>query len=77
MAARPGRLLIIKAVLEFAPNGTVEVPIKLPAVSRPLIETTVARGLGLTMATAVTRFVSSKIKVLVVEDTPESGTTAS
>jgi hypothetical protein len=62
MAAKPRRSLKMTAVLAFAPNGTVEVPIRFPVVSRAAIETTVATGLGLTMATAVTRFVSSKIR---------------
>jgi hypothetical protein len=77
MAPKPGRSLKAIAVLLFAAKERAEVPIVAPDSSRTTIVTVVVSELGLTMATAVVKLVSSQMRVLVVDDAPESGTTAS
>ncbi len=77
MPDNPGRLRRMTAVLEFPPSMTVDDPTKVPVVSHSLMDTMFAVGLGLTMATDVTRLlVSSQMRLLCVAR-PASGTTAS
>jgi hypothetical protein len=77
IAAKPGRSLKIVVVLLFAASWTLEVPIVAPVASRRTMLTVVATELGFTIATDVTKPVSSQIRVLVVENAHDNGTTAS
>ena len=77
IALNPGRSLSTASVLLFAGRNTLEVPIVAPSLSRRTIDTVVAILLGFTIATAVTKLVSSHVRVLVVLEVLASGTTAS
>src|SRR5947199_276127 len=67
MAYKSGRSLRNTAILLFAAIGIPEIPMVAPRVSRTRIVTVVSTKLGLTMATAVTKFVSSQMRVLLVD----------
>src|SRR5665213_2462761 len=77
MPAKPGKSRNTNSVLALGPRATLDVPTTLPAVSRAVIVTVVATELGFTIATAVTTLVSSKERVLLVNEAPDSGTTTS
>src|SRR5205823_196969 len=77
MGPNPGRSLKKNALLPFAGREMLVFPILAPVLSRTTIETDVDAELRLTTATPVLKAVSSQIRVLVVADMPDSGTTAS
>ena len=77
IAPNPGRSLKKNAFLPFAGREMLAFPILVPVLSRTTIETDVDAELRLTTATPVLKAVSSQIRVLVVADAPDIGTTAS
>src|SRR5262249_13629701 len=77
IAPKPGRSLKKNAFLPFAGREMLAFPILVPVLSRTTIETDVEAELRLTTATPVLKAVSSQIRVLVVADVPDIGTTAS
>jgi hypothetical protein len=73
IAPNPGRSLNATATFLFAAKGIVALPTVTPWTSRTMTVTTVSSELGFTTATAVTKLVSSQMRVLVLEEMPESG----
>ena len=77
IALRPGRSLSTLATLLLAARGRFQVPMTSPFAFRTVMPTVVATTLGFTIATDVVKRVSSQIRVALVENALESGTTAS
>jgi hypothetical protein len=77
IALRPGKLRSVPSVLLLAGKVMLDVPTIWPLLLFTVIVTTAAIALGLTIATAVVKLVSSQINVASVENALERGTTAS
>jgi hypothetical protein len=75
IALKPARVCKAASFLLLGGRTSDETPMIFPALSRTVIETVMVCELGLTIAAAVVKLVSSQMRVLVVADTPESGTT--